>query len=502
MNAYGQLGDGTTTNRTNPVTVTEITTATTIAASGAHTCAVLSDGTIRCWGSNQNGQLGDGTTTARLTPVPVVGVTGATGIDAGVDHTCARLADGTVRCWGGNQYGQLGDGTTTSRLIPVRVGGITTATGIAAGNGQSCALLADGSVRCWGANLGAGYPAPSLLAPVPVAGLTTATAITALYEHTCALLADGTVRCWGDNSHGQLGDGTMTSASVTGNPTSVAVAGITTATAIAGGWWHTCAVLADLTTRCWGENEHGQLGDGTTTDRLTQVPVVGISTATTVTGGVGHSCVLLVDASVRCWGWNQDGQLGDRTTTNRVTPAEVRVWDVDPPTATIASPLSPTNAASLVYTITFSEPVWGHSWAPYTLTGTATGCSGGNPAGTGVPYTVTVTGCSDGSLTLSLLASAFSDQAGNRGPPTAVTAATVVIDRTAPVTSVPTVQPRPGSSLTGSAIPVRVSWSGSDIGGTGVAAYELARSADGGRTWTTMASSLGVPNADGVVRSG
>ena len=148
-NYYGQLGDGTTTDRSIPVEVSDITTATSIAL-GVHSCALLTDGTMKCWGLNRWGQLGDGTTTDRATPVEVSGITTATSIALGSYHSCALLTNSSVMCWGRNRYGQLGDGTTTDRSTPVEVSGITTATSIAlGGEGEHmCALLTDGTMKC------------------------------------------------------------------------------------------------------------------------------------------------------------------------------------------------------------------------------------------------------------------------------------------------------------------------------------------------------------------
>ena len=120
-NTSGQLGDGTTSERHTPVTVSGLAGAIAISAGGGHSCALLHDGTVRCWGRNADGQLGDGTRTDRHTPVTVSGLTDVTALAAGSDHSCAVLANGTMRCWGFNGYGQLGDGTTTRRLTPVAV---------------------------------------------------------------------------------------------------------------------------------------------------------------------------------------------------------------------------------------------------------------------------------------------------------------------------------------------------------------------------------------------
>ena len=185
-----------------------------VAAGIQHSCAVLSDGTVNCWGSNFSGQLGDGSTTDSTSPVIVDGITIATQVSAGADHSCALLSGGTVKCWGNNGDGQLGDGTTTNSSSPVSVSGITNATQISAGYQHSCALLTGGTVKCWGYNgygqLGDGTPTDSS-SPVSVTGITTATQVSASETHTCALLSDGTVKCWGANDDGELGDGTVTS---------------------------------------------------------------------------------------------------------------------------------------------------------------------------------------------------------------------------------------------------------------------------------------------------
>jgi hypothetical protein len=124
-----------------------------VAAGENHSCALLSGGAVRCWGANGSGQLGNGTTTDFPAAMPVVGLGGtATAIAAGWLHTCALLNNGTVRCWGANGYGQLGDGTMTRRTTPVTVSLPITATAIAAGGEHTCALLNDGTARCWGYN--------------------------------------------------------------------------------------------------------------------------------------------------------------------------------------------------------------------------------------------------------------------------------------------------------------------------------------------------------------
>ncbi|MBC7227797.1 MAG: chromosome condensation regulator RCC1 [Thermoflexales bacterium] len=212
----GQLGDGTTTDRPTPVGVMGLEKGVAaVAAGGLHTCALSTDGGVRCWGQNQYGQLGDGTTTDRLTPVDVVGLErGVAAVAAGWGHTCALSTDGGVRCWGQNQSGELGDDTTLQRNTPVEVVSLRRdGVAITAGWGHTCALTQGGRVMCWGANefgqLGDGTFTGSAV-PVGGVGLSGVVAIDAGDAHTCALTTDGGVRCWGSNTLGQLGDGTTT----------------------------------------------------------------------------------------------------------------------------------------------------------------------------------------------------------------------------------------------------------------------------------------------------
>lgn len=208
LNEYGQLGDGELGEETQPVQVAGVTNAIAVSAGYSHTCAVLADGTVRCWGRGDFGQLGDGERALRTrTPVPVTNMTTAIGVAVGYSHTCAVLADGTVRCWGRGDRGELGypdNGPTT----PVQATGVTNAVGVSAGEAFTCALLGDGTAKCWGTN-GYGQLGGASLQPGPftVFGLTGGASISTGVNHTCVLLADGTVTCWGKADSGQLGDG-------------------------------------------------------------------------------------------------------------------------------------------------------------------------------------------------------------------------------------------------------------------------------------------------------
>jgi len=327
QNDYGQLGDGTTTQRLAPVNVSGLASGVSaIAAGRGHTCALTAGGGVKCWGFNGNGQLGDGTTTNRTTPVNVSGLaSGVSAIAGGWQHTCALTAGGGVKCWGDNYSGQLGDGTYTERHTPVDVSGLASGvSAIAAGYYHTCALTAGGGVKCWGYNyygqLGDGTTTERLT-PVDVSGLASGvSAIAGGKYHTCALTAGGGVKCWGWNGSGQLGDGTTTE-----RLTPVDVSGLASgASAIAAGWGHTCALTAGGGVKCWGWNYSGQLGDGTTTDRLTPVDVSLLASGVSaIAAGGYHTCARTAGGGVKCWGWNGYGQLGDGTTTDRLTPVDV-----------------------------------------------------------------------------------------------------------------------------------------------------------------------------------
>ncbi|HWF50501.1 MAG TPA: hypothetical protein VG294_07665 [Solirubrobacteraceae bacterium] len=355
-----------------------------IATGVYHTCAILSGGEVECWGFGGYGALGYGNTQsigvtqtpAAAGPVDLGPGRTALAISAGNYHTCALLDDGSARCWGLGGNGRLGYGSTQNvgdtqapgSVGPVDFGSGQTALAVSAGGAHTCAVLHDGSVRCWGfgvdgqlgdnsqANVGDGVVPPAGSASPPDAsvasvgpvdfGVTTpAVAVSAGDSHTCALFADGTVRCWGLGSGGQLGYGTLSNvgdgtpgASAPPDPTPAMVGAVALgqkAVAIASGGAHTCALLADGTVRCWGQNTNGQLGYGNTanTDAPSSQPVALGESAVAITAGKLDSCALLVDGSVRCWGYGSAGQLGYGNTNqigDNETPASAGPVDLGP----------------------------------------------------------------------------------------------------------------------------------------------------------------------------
>ncbi|CAM3714312.1 IPTL-CTERM sorting domain-containing protein [Paracidovorax anthurii] len=328
-NDFGQLGDGVSALLSNTaVAVSGLGSGVAAIAAGLnHTCVLTTAGAVQCWGNNINGQLGDGTTTRRTTPVTVSGLgSGVAAIAAGSSHTCAVTMAGAVRCWGDNTNGRLGDGSSTQSLIPVAVSGLGSgATAIAAGNAHTCALTTAGAVRCWGANsngqAGDGTISIQRNTPTAVSGLGSGVAaISARNSHTCAVTVAGAVLCWGNNPDGRLGDG-----STTQSATPVAVSGLGAGVAaVSAGTSHSCALTTAGAVRCWGLNSNGQLGDGTTTQRTTPVAVSGLGAGVVAIGpGANHTCALTTAGGVLCWGSNALGRLGDGTTTDSLAPVAV-----------------------------------------------------------------------------------------------------------------------------------------------------------------------------------
>jgi alpha-tubulin suppressor-like RCC1 family protein len=329
-NRDGQLGDGTTTDSAAAVAVPGLTSATSVAAGRFHTCAGLGSGGAACWGRDSDGQLGNGNFTGSVSPVTVSSLDETvSSLSSTSRHACVAAADGgspRIACWGWNEYGQLGDGSRESRCVPVDVSGTGSAVaGVSAGGGHTCAVDFAGSLRCWGWNfygqLGDGtvldkYVATAATLPE------TALSVACGGRHTCVLLVSGNVMCWGDNDGGQLGSEEVATSSVP-----IAVGGLPgAASALAAGDGHTCALTASGGVLCWGANDRGQLGDGTTSGRSAPAAVEGLAEAVLgISAGEDHTCALLGTGHVACWGANGSGQLGDGSTQDASVPVLVVV---------------------------------------------------------------------------------------------------------------------------------------------------------------------------------
>jgi len=347
-NSSGQLGTGDFRDSSVPVQVSGIggaaTPAIAIAAGAFHTCALLGDGSVKCWGDANQGQLGNGATSGRsATPVQVVTggfgfvVNGLRSIAAGGDHTCAIHVSGQVYCWGANFAGQLGNGSTTLQSHPVTASGISpasgyTAIGVSAGRAHTCAQLVATTggnktiTACWGDNghgqLGNGGSADSSV-PVLLTSYPNVRSVAAGGDHACALFTDGTVRCWGDDAEGQIGNGLSGRLDTASPDLAHAKAGVPTAVttlprarALALGAGHSCAVVAGGTVQCWGANLRDQTGDGSIFERTapsSAAPAAGVSAAAVpqISGGDYHTCATLSTGAVKCWGYDYWGQVGN-----------------------------------------------------------------------------------------------------------------------------------------------------------------------------------------------
>ena len=320
-NSFGQLGDGTTTERLTAVQVKSITGIVAIGAGGDHSCGLKSDGTVWCWGRNNNGQLGDGSTVNRNSPVQVASLTNVVNIALGYLHTLAVRSDGSARSWGDNTYGQLGDNSYTDRLTPVTVSGLTSGTQVSAGDFHSLARRSDGSVRAWGYNLygqlGDGTTT-TRATPISISSLTGIWMVRAGGSHSLALKDDGTVRSWGSNYDGQLGNGSSTDAK-----SPVTVSGLSGIRSLGAGLDHSLAIKAsDGSVYAWGYNLFGQLGDGSYSSRATAVRVGTLVSMTVVDGGDLHSAIQSSDGSVYSMGDSTFGQLGDGVVAESNVPVK------------------------------------------------------------------------------------------------------------------------------------------------------------------------------------
>jgi len=316
-----------------------------VSAGAFHTCALRLDGTVACWGRNDHGQIGeDPRQRASInTPLNVPGLQSVVQIAAGAFHTCALLVDGSVQCWGLNRDYELGapgvpDAGDSFTPITTRASisnGGHLAVSVAAGGYHACSVLDNGQGLCWGfdANnqIGAGY---TTSAPTPyiVSSSANFIAFTGGAYHTCALDNSGSVWCWGYNADGEVGDAQTTqppgpqklspfSAPVAGLGGALGAGQVGLATY---GGYHTCAVVSDGTVWCWGYNGHFELGRAGFSSGYSPVPlqVSGIDGTTrraiSVTAGAYHSCALLSDGTAECWGNNKESEIGAGLTTNFV----------------------------------------------------------------------------------------------------------------------------------------------------------------------------------------
>jgi alpha-tubulin suppressor-like RCC1 family protein len=329
----GELGNDSTGGSLVPVPVSNLSSGVMdLAVGNAHVCALTGGGAVLCWGDNSLGQLGiggDAGTSGSLVPVGVLGLSsGVKAIGAGYDYTCALLVDGSVECWG-NQN-EVGSGApppwSPMTFQPMAVAGLSGVRAIAAGTFHTCVLTLDGGVACWGENTEGNYnyttPYSNSAVPVPVGGLADVTAIAAGFDYTCAVTSAGAVLCWGDNSYGELGNNDST---IRNNPTPAPVVGLAGVTVLSTGTDSACALTDAGAVQCWGDNGFGQLGIGSdASSSFVPVQVSGLSSGVQAisTSGV-NACAIVSGGNIKCWGLNSSGVLGNGSRDSSNAPVHV-----------------------------------------------------------------------------------------------------------------------------------------------------------------------------------
>lgn len=313
----------TTPRRQGLLTLRVYAQAGDVSAGGQTTCEVRPGGDAWCWGDNAYGQVGDGTTTTRPVRARVKGSGWAT-VSTGGAVTCGTKDDGSLWCWGLNNFGQLGRGDKATKTSPRRIGSGTSWREVAVSWHHACALQTNGTAWCWGSNengqVGIGSTGRTST-PTQVAGSSRFTSLTTGGWHSCGVTRSGDARCWGGNKAGQLGDGT---AARRVKPKKVN--GSDKYASLSADWVRTCGVTTRGTVNCWGDNANGELGNGTRTSSSTPVVVSGGSTSwATVDTGMSHTCAADTSGAVSCWGDNRYGQLGPLAGSSSTTPVATGV---------------------------------------------------------------------------------------------------------------------------------------------------------------------------------
>lgn len=326
----------------------------TISGGNGFSIMLCNDSLLWTVGSNSIGQLGNGSTTDELIPIKVDGLTDIISVQAGASHSLALKSDGTVWSWGNNASGQLGNNSTTPSSIPVQIPGLSNVVKIIAGGFHNVAITSDSIALMWGSNQNdqINSTGTDKLFPIPGGGnvidVAAGDGYTVIYhtdtiiqiqsniinyiflsdvislssgtQHFFMVKSDSTIWAWGDNQYGQLGDGTTVSQ---GGSSVVQITGLSNIISIKGGQRHSMALKSDGTVWTWGWNGLGQLGDGTLVDQLTPTQVPGLDSVIEIATGSHHCMARRSDSSIWVWGNNGLGQLGNDTAINTTIPVQM-----------------------------------------------------------------------------------------------------------------------------------------------------------------------------------
>lgn len=292
---------------------------------GNHSCSIMKDSKLYCWGANNRGQLGIGSTTTQNSPNLVDGSTQYQFVASGDEHTCGVTDQSQIKCWGYQSSGRLGNGSTRNSNVTspeiIDVGVLYAY--VSTGNTHSCGITIFGELKCWGDNasgqLGDGSTRTRSRPVVIDAGTSYKKVVTGL-DFTCGLTLGGDIKCWGENSSRQLGDGSTTDRR---EPVSIGSGNSFKNIHTSSGNTFACAIDRSDKMYCWGDGSSFQLGQGQ--NSALGVPTL-VDAETSYVGlglGTQSSCGITSEQGLRCWGLNTSGQLGDGGNANLQVATDV-----------------------------------------------------------------------------------------------------------------------------------------------------------------------------------
>lgn len=348
-NAHGQLGINSTVSSRTFVNIPTLSKVKCLASgpesgAAASSCmyAIMNDGTVKGWGSNNYNQLGLGDTTNRLVPTTIPELANVSQIAIGGGHALA-LVNGEVWAWGYNNYGQCGDGLSVNVTVPKKVNGISNVTKVFAGTGTSYALLANGTVMAWGNNAGNGgiglaSQKISKVLPTLIPNLVNVRDMAIGYCTNFVILNDNTVKAWGMNSYYALG--------ISDSAVPTVVKGLTSVKKISPGIMHTLVLFTNGTVKACGKNSQGEVGVGNQSIVSSFTAISGVTNVSDIQAGGDDSAAVLKDGTIKMWGQNYAGRF-TLPNSNYLVPTiipgiTVPLPAVETPTISV-TPTTPTN---------------------------------------------------------------------------------------------------------------------------------------------------------------
>ena len=324
-NTYGTLGNNSIDRSSTPVEVIGVKNVVSIAIGRQHACALMSDATVKCWGgANRNSSsiemnyslLGDGSNKGSLVPI-VVGVNNVVQIAAGTSHTCALISDGTVKCWGLQYNGALGT------LQPFNVAGtpvaygvytvenITNAKNLFSGDNSNCVITTDDQIKCWGISFLDKTKIDFSPVVVSILGNQDLTQISLANRTACVLTASGSIKCIGANDAGQLGNNSMTDNYTKLSDVTGGLVGIKKIESADG---YFCAITSSNGVKCWGANYYGNLGNDTQANSSVPVDVIDLVGVKSLSLNGFFACAWTAKDELKCW-----GMVNDPTANNNIS---------------------------------------------------------------------------------------------------------------------------------------------------------------------------------------